>query len=96
MGAAPRVVVYGRPGCHLCEVAEDVVARVCRAAGARWEVISVADDPQLLALYGELIPVVTVDGRALRAPSPRVTVGSIGVYLAKCLTQSDFRRSDAV
>ena len=32
-------------------------------AGARWEVISVADDPQLLALYGELIPVVTVDGR---------------------------------
>ena len=63
MGAAPRVVVYGRPGCHLCEVAEDVVARVCRAAGARWEVISVADDPQLLALYGELIPVVTVDGR---------------------------------
>ena len=63
MGAAPRVVVYGRPGCHLCEVAEDVVARVCRAAGARWEAISVADDPQLLALYGELIPVVTVDGR---------------------------------
>lgn len=63
MGSAPRVVVYGRPGCHLCEVAEDVVARVCRAAGARWEVISVADDPQLLALYGELIPVVTVDGR---------------------------------
>jgi hypothetical protein len=29
----PRVVVYGKPGCHLCEDAEHVVAAVCEETG---------------------------------------------------------------
>ena len=58
------------------------MARVCRAAGARWEVISVADDPQLLALYGELIPVVTVDGRQVavyRVEEAELSIVMVGV-----------------
>jgi hypothetical protein len=44
-------------------VAEVVVAAVCRDAGVGWQVVSIADDPDLAARYGELIPVVFVDGR---------------------------------
>ena len=63
MDAAPRVVMYGRPGCHLCEQAAEVIARVCDDLGERWLEVSIDDDPELLEEYGEEIPVTLVDGR---------------------------------
>lgn len=59
---APRVQLIGKPGCHLCEDAEQVVAAVCAEAGERWERRSILDDPTLADEYWELIPVVLVDG----------------------------------
>ena len=61
--SAPRVTLYGRPGCHLCEDAREVVARVCADLGESFVEISIDDDPELRALYGEEIPVTLVDGR---------------------------------
>ena len=61
--SCPRVVVYGRVGCHLCDDAGVVVTRVCGALREAWTKVSIDDDPALLTAYGELIPVVTVDGR---------------------------------
>ena len=58
-----RVVVFGRAGCHLCDDAQDVVGRVCEAMGEPWTKVSIDDNQALLTAYGELIPVVTVDGR---------------------------------
>ena len=43
----PRVTVYSRPGCHLCEQAEEVVAAVCAEVGERYEVVMIDDDPRL-------------------------------------------------
>ena len=59
---AARVVVYGKPGCHLCEVAEQVVAEVCAATGAQWRGVDISTDPALMREYGEQIPVTFVDG----------------------------------
>lgn len=59
----PRVVLFGRPGCHLCDDARVTVEKVCAEAGISWREVSIADDDELLATYGELIPVVEVDGR---------------------------------
>lgn len=59
----PRVTMYGRPGCHLCELAAEVIARVCDDLGEEWEQVSIDDDPALLEEYGEEIPVTLVDGR---------------------------------
>lgn len=57
----PRVVLYTRVGCHLCDEARPVVAEVADRAGAGWTEVDV-DDSGLAQEYGELVPVVTVDG----------------------------------
>ena len=62
-GVTARVVMYGRPGCHLCEQAAEVIARVCADLGEEWTEISIDDDPALREEYGEEIPVTLVDGR---------------------------------
>ncbi len=59
----PRVVLLGRPGCHLCEEAREVVERVAADLGVTWEERSIDDDPELLERYAEQIPVTLVDGR---------------------------------
>ncbi len=59
----PRVVLLGRPGCHLCDEARAVVARVAGELGVGWQEQSVDDDPELLRRYAEQIPVTFVDGR---------------------------------
>lgn len=61
--SAPRVVLLGRPGCHLCDEARAVVARVAGELGVGWQEQSVDDDPELLRRYAEQIPVTFVDGR---------------------------------
>ena len=59
----PRVTLYGKPGCHLCDDARAVVERVCVDLGESFEEISILDDPALLDRYAEEIPVTLVDGR---------------------------------
>ncbi|MEJ7725476.1 MAG: glutaredoxin family protein [Actinomycetes bacterium] len=59
---APRVRLLGKPGCHLCDAARVVVAEVCTATGVGWTEVDILTDPDLLARYGEYIPVVLVDG----------------------------------
>ena len=58
-----RVVLYTRPGCHLCDEARSVVTRVCDDLGERFEEQSILDDPALLERFVEEIPVTFVDGR---------------------------------
>jgi hypothetical protein len=58
-----RVTLYGKPGCHLCDDARLVVERVCADLGESYEEISILDDPDLEARFGEEIPVTFVDGR---------------------------------
>jgi glutaredoxin len=57
-----RVRVYSRVGCHLCDQALAVVARV---VGTDVEVVDVDTDPELVRRYGEEVPVVLVDGRQI-------------------------------
>ena len=58
----PKVTFLGKPGCHLCEDAEPVVRAVAARRGAELTVLSILDDEALQRQYGELIPVVLVDG----------------------------------
>ena len=56
------VTVYGKPGCHLCEEARDVVLAVRRERDFVLEEVDISLDPVLHRDYGERIPVVAVDG----------------------------------
>ena len=58
-----RVTLIGRPGCHLCDSAREVVARVATDLGVGWEERSIDTDPALRERWAEQIPVTLVDGR---------------------------------
>jgi len=53
-----KVVLYGKPGCHLCDDARRVLERV----DTPFEEIDIETDDALHAAYLERIPVVTLDG----------------------------------
>lgn len=59
---AHEVTVMSRVGCHLCEVAEADVARICGELGAVWKTEDVDTDPEWRAEYGDRVPVILVDG----------------------------------
>jgi hypothetical protein len=77
---AVRVVLLGRQGCHLCDEAREVVARVTAELGVEWLERSVDDDPELFRRYAEQIPVTFVDGR--RHDFWRVDEGRLRAALA--------------
>ena len=58
-----RVVLLGKPGCHLCEVARDVVDAVCADLEEPVVHRSTLDDVAWEMRYWEFIPVLFVDGR---------------------------------
>jgi glutaredoxin len=61
-----RVLVYTKPGCHLCDDARAVVAAVCAELGESFEEVDITAGPdadRLTRTYGEEIPVTFVDGR---------------------------------
>jgi glutaredoxin len=57
-----RITVVGKPGCHLCDVAQEVVERVCAEIGESWRKVSIEDDEELRRAYWDKIPVIMVDG----------------------------------
>ncbi|PKW26449.1 glutaredoxin-like protein DUF836 [Phycicoccus duodecadis] len=89
-----RVTLVGRVGCHLCDVAREVVERVCADLGVGWEELDVDRDvePARRARWTEEVPVTLVDGRqhdfwrvdetrlraALAAPAPEGPAGRAG------------------
>ena len=59
------VTLIGKPDCHLCDVAREVVETVVAELpedAVDVEELSIADDPALYALWWEKIPVVLIDG----------------------------------
>jgi glutaredoxin len=59
----PRVTLYGRPGCHLCDEARTVIEAVCAELGESYVEVSIDDDPELRDRFANEIPVTFVDGR---------------------------------
>jgi glutaredoxin len=59
--SARSLVLYGRPGCHLCDDARVVLERV----GHPFTEVDIETDDELLRRYLERIPVVVLDGAEL-------------------------------
>jgi glutaredoxin len=57
------VTLLSRTNCHLCEVAEADVARICGELGVAWRTEDVDADPELRAEYGDMVPVILIDGK---------------------------------
>ena len=61
--STPRVTLYSRPGCHLCDVAREVIERVCGDLGESYVEVSIDDDVELRERFTDEVPVTFVDGR---------------------------------
>jgi glutaredoxin len=62
MPTRAQVILYTRPGCHLCEEAKgEIVAANC--SDEYWlEEVDIETDPALVELYGWEIPVLVING----------------------------------
>jgi glutaredoxin len=58
----PVVVLYGKPDCHLCDDAREVLERVRADVGFALVERDITDDDALHRAYLERIPVVAIDG----------------------------------
>jgi glutaredoxin len=59
------VVLYSRTGCHLCDVARDVIQSVRARESFVFQEVDIETVDALLRDYGVRIPVVAVDGEEL-------------------------------
>jgi len=57
-----RVIIYSRPGCHLCEEAKQAIQAAECNEEYTLEEINIESDPELLRLYRHDIPIITIDG----------------------------------
>ncbi len=63
MSSTPRVTLYTRARCHLCDVAKQVIDTVRADRAFDLDVVDVDTDPDLVAKYGNEVPVILVNGR---------------------------------
>jgi len=59
---ARTITLLSRPGCHLCDDARAVIARVASDLGVAWTERDITDSADDLREYAEMIPVTLIDG----------------------------------
>jgi glutaredoxin-like protein DUF836 len=60
--ARHAITLLSRPGCHLCDEARTVIARVAGDLKVPWTERDVTESPADLREYGEMVPVTLIDG----------------------------------
>jgi glutaredoxin len=56
------ITVFSRHGCHLCDVALDVLASMRDELNFEIKKVYIDESPELEKLYGEQVPVIHIDG----------------------------------
>jgi glutaredoxin len=59
---AATITLLSRPGCHLCDEARTVIARVAADLGVPWEERDITQSERDLQDYWEMIPVTLING----------------------------------
>lgn len=57
-----RIHVYGKPGCHLCDAAEDLLDELSGRFAFELERHNVLADEALFKKYRYAVPVIVIDG----------------------------------
>ena len=58
----PHVIIYSRPGCHLCDEAKAAITSAGCSDRFTLEEINIESDKELLTKYQYDIPVIAIDG----------------------------------
>ena len=81
MTATPRLTLYSKPGCHLCDEMKHVIDSVASRVPFTFEVVDISTDRELTDLYALEIPVLLIDGR--KAAKYRLTEKELEAKLKK-------------
>lgn len=60
--SGPVITLLSRPGCHLCDDARAVIARVAADLGVRWQERDITTSDTDLQAYGDMVPVTLING----------------------------------
>ncbi|KAK9813295.1 hypothetical protein WJX72_011996 [[Myrmecia] bisecta] len=99
-----KLIIYSKPGCHLCDgLKEKVQALLDRAqfmpsvfSSAHLEVRDITTKPEWESAYGLVIPVLTSacldDSQEVKIPrpSPRLTAERLGRHIEQALAEAGF------
>ena len=58
----PHVIIYSRPGCHLCDEAKAAIMAAGCSDQFTLEEVNIESDNELLRKYKYDIPVIVIDG----------------------------------
>jgi len=58
----PHVIIYSRPGCHLCDEAKAAIMSSGCSDQFTLEEVNIESDDELLRKYKYDIPVIAIDG----------------------------------
>jgi glutaredoxin len=62
-----QVILYNKPGCHLCELAREMVLGLSREYDFHLVETDISLDSALFKQYWDKIPVLVIDGRTTLA-----------------------------
>lgn len=82
-----RLVMYTRQGCHLCESAWQALEQRRKRYGFTLETVDIDADPALKLEYGNLVPVVAVDGKVRFR-------GAVNPVLLERLLRAEVRKTE--
>ncbi len=67
-----RILLYDKPGCHLCEIAHQLLLGLRREFELTIVEQDISQDPSLYEKYWDKIPVIVVDDHTVLAAPIRV------------------------
>ena len=80
MSDTPKVTLYTRKGCCLCDDAKHVLELARRRAHFDLDEIDIDRDPDLETLYNEEVPVIAINGSNIAASMPTFEPSSLLRY----------------
>lgn len=69
--APHTIIIYSKPGCHLCDIAYELVMGQSPAFSLNVSKIDITGDAQLWEQYHETIPVLVIDDHTVLTPPIR-------------------------
>jgi hypothetical protein len=82
----PYLILYTKPGCHLCDEVEAHLLMLAGEFRFEWERRDITGDPALFERYQHAVPVVWLDGRErLRADRAPIDRAALRALLAHAL-----------
>ncbi len=89
----PTLVLYSKEDCGLCDEAKEALRPICARFGVRLEEMDITQNPELLARFGEEIPVGFLNGE--KVFKYRVESGRLRRLLNKAVREAENSASGA-